>query len=193
MRRADLLELLARPLPRPLERRQLARHAIQRDRKPDDLRALNRDQRRTDGHAGRDADALQAFHDSSPNPDSTSCTSASTAACSSAPIGRDRDRRAPRRRQQQNAHDALSVHHLRVADDTDVRLEARRQVDEPRRGARVQSELVDDGDGAVIMRRRSRLLAPQQVRRHPDRVPPVLAHLPRHGQQVRLLGQLRPA
>ena len=64
-------------------------------------------------------------------------------------VGGDRDRRAARRRQQQNSHDALAVHHLRVAADADLRLEARRQVDEPRRGPRVQPELVDDGDGAA--------------------------------------------
>ena len=34
-------------------------------------------------------------------------------------------------------------------DDTDVRLEARRQVHELRRRARVQPELVDDGHGAA--------------------------------------------
>src|SRR6185436_12196815 len=75
----------ARAHARALERGQLARDAIRSDGKTNDLRALNRDQRRTDGDAARDADALQAFHDSSPNPDSTSFTSASTAACSSRP------------------------------------------------------------------------------------------------------------
>ena len=59
---ADLLELLARSLTRALERRQLAGDAIEGDRKPDDLRALNRDQRWTDGHARRHADAFQTFH-----------------------------------------------------------------------------------------------------------------------------------
>ena len=40
-----------------------------------------------DGDARRDADALQAFHDSSPKPDSTSCASASTAACFVGAVG----------------------------------------------------------------------------------------------------------
>ena len=55
---ADLLELLARSLTRALERGQLTGDAIERDRKPDDLRALNRDQGRTDGHTRRHPNAF---------------------------------------------------------------------------------------------------------------------------------------
>src|SRR4029078_12850004 len=76
----NLLQLFARAHAGALERGQLTRDAIRSDGKTNDPRALNRDQRRTDGDAARDADALQAFHYSSPNPDSTSFTSASTAA-----------------------------------------------------------------------------------------------------------------
>jgi len=47
----DLLELLARPLPRAIERRQFPCDAIDGNRKPDHLRALNGDQGGTDSHA----------------------------------------------------------------------------------------------------------------------------------------------
>ena len=83
--RANLLQLLARALARALECRQLARHALRRNRKANDLSALDRDQRRTERDPRRDANPLQAFHDSSPNPDSTSSMSDCTALASSGP------------------------------------------------------------------------------------------------------------
>ena len=82
---SDLQQLLVRANARTLERGKLARHAIRRDRKPDDLRPLNRHESRADRRPRRDADALQAFHDSSPNPDATSSISESTAFASSGP------------------------------------------------------------------------------------------------------------
>ena len=46
-------------------------------------------------------------------------------------------------------------------------------------------ELVHDGDDRVRDSSSSHaLLAPQQVRRHPDRVPAVVAHLARDGEQI---------
>ncbi len=49
----DLLELLARSLPRTIQRRQLPRDAIDSNRKTDHLRALNGNQGGADGHAWR--------------------------------------------------------------------------------------------------------------------------------------------
>ena len=73
--------------------------------------------------------------------------------------------------------------------DADARLEGARGVDEPRRRARVHAELVADGHRAGHHRSVayvSRLrLRPQQIRRDPDGVAAVLAHLARDGQQVR--------
>src|SRR5262245_7897910 len=82
---ANLLELSPRSLTRPLEGGQLTRHPVRTDRKAEHLRPLNCDQCRTHRDARRYADAVQAFPDSSPNPDSTSSTRASTARSSSGP------------------------------------------------------------------------------------------------------------
>src|SRR4030095_16361758 len=81
----DLFELAARSLTGALERRELTRHPVWPDGKAQHLCPLNRDQRRPYGDAGRYADAVQALHDSSPNPDSTSSASAATARSSSGP------------------------------------------------------------------------------------------------------------
>jgi hypothetical protein len=63
------------------------------------------------------------------------------------PVRRDRQRRAARSGKQQNAHDALAVHDLRVARDADARREARREMHEPRGGTCVQPERVGNLDG----------------------------------------------
>ena len=111
---------------------------------------------RPDDDAGRHADAGQALHArSSPNPDATRPASASSASRSSAPSALIVNRRPARRRQQQDAHDALAVHLARVARHADVRLEPRRQVHELRRGARVHAELVHDGHRRATSRRRA--------------------------------------
>jgi hypothetical protein len=50
--------LLTRALPRSFQRRQLARHPIERNREPDHLRALYRDQGGTYRDARRHANAF---------------------------------------------------------------------------------------------------------------------------------------
>src|SRR5439155_17459043 len=50
-------------------------------------------------------------------------------------------------REEEDAHDALAVHLAPIARDAHVRLEARRQVNELGRRARVHSQLVDDRYG----------------------------------------------
>src|SRR5665647_345091 len=59
------------------------------------------------------------------------------------------DRRALRRRQGQDAEDALAVDLVAVLDDLDRRAEAVGQVDELDRGPGVQAQLIADGDGLV--------------------------------------------
>jgi hypothetical protein len=82
---SNLLELPARPLARAFEGRQLARYAVRSHGEPKYLGALDRYQRRAHCDTRRYADAGQALHDASPNPDSTSATSSSTARASSDP------------------------------------------------------------------------------------------------------------
>src|ERR1044072_2246089 len=81
----DLLELSTRSLAGAFQRRQLARDTIGTDRETQYLRPLNRDERGTDCDPGGYANTVPAFHDSSPHPDATSSTSASTARSSSGP------------------------------------------------------------------------------------------------------------
>ena len=83
--RANVGELLARPLPALLEPRDLARDAPDRDVMPQHPGALNQDDRAARHDAGRDADARQALHGSSPKPEATSAARAATASRSSAP------------------------------------------------------------------------------------------------------------
>jgi len=56
------------------------------------------------------------------------------------PLSADHQRGAARRRQQQDPHDALPVHHLAIPPDADLRAELRGEVDEPRRRPRMQPE-----------------------------------------------------
>jgi hypothetical protein len=81
---ADLGQLFARPRAARLEPAELVLEARGRDVIPQHLGALDENDGPARHDAGRHADALQA-HISSPNPDRTNDTSASTAARSSAP------------------------------------------------------------------------------------------------------------
>ena len=65
------------------------------------------------------------------------------------------------------------------------------RVDELRRGPRVQPERVQDRDVAASCH--SAFLAANQVRRDPDRVASVLAHLARERQQIRRPSAAAPA
>ena len=83
--RADVLQLLPRLVARALQRLHFPVDAIRRDREAHHFGALREDHGAADDDAGRDADAGQAFHNSSPKPPSTRRHSASTASASSAP------------------------------------------------------------------------------------------------------------
>src|SRR5262249_3443079 len=83
--RANLDELVARTRAAGLEARELGPDPRGRNLVAQHLRALNQDDRASRDDARRDADALQALHTSSPNPDATSATSAFTASRSSMP------------------------------------------------------------------------------------------------------------
>ena len=109
-------------------------------------------------------------------------------------LGRDGDGRSARGREQENPHDALAVHLPGLARDPHVRLKPGRQMDEFRRRARVHAELVHDRHvfrSHLRLRPHSRnsglhtaLLPAQQIRRDPDGVPAVIAHLTRDAEQV---------
>ena len=82
---ADVLQLLARVGLGLVQRRDFPLDALGRNRKAHHLGALREDDRAAEHDAGRDADAGQAFHGSSPNAFSTSRHSASAASASSGP------------------------------------------------------------------------------------------------------------
>src|SRR5205814_8703654 len=82
---ADVDELLARRGAAVVEPPQLVGDARRSDLVAQDVRTLAEDDGASGDDPGRNPDALQALHVSSPKPDSTSATSALTASFSSCP------------------------------------------------------------------------------------------------------------
>ena len=132
-------------------RRRAPRNRVVRDlerRVRDELRAA-------DGDAARDAEAVQreARHGAtgpSPKQSAISATSASIASASSGPLGLERHLRALAGGEHHHAHDALGVDAAAVARHRDVALVLRRELRELGRRARVQAELVDDLNLALL-------------------------------------------
>src|SRR4029077_18930998 len=84
--RSNIDQLLPRMQAPPLEARQLVIDAARCHVVPEGVGPLNQDHGAARDHAGRHADSDQAPHAvSSPNPDATSATNASTAPPSSSP------------------------------------------------------------------------------------------------------------
>src|SRR5204863_2751354 len=82
---ANVDELIARRRAAVVEPPQLGGHARRPDLIAQDMRALDEDHGASGDDSGRNPDALQALHVSSPKPDCTSATSALTASFSSCP------------------------------------------------------------------------------------------------------------
>ena len=139
---ADVVQLLPRLFTRGLQHGHLALDAIRRNREADHFGAQRQDDRATDRDAGRHADAGQAFHACFSKSAFDQVAERRNGLVFVRAVGADGDGRPVRRREQQNAHDALAVDDATVARHADLRLEARGHVDELRGRARVQAQPV---------------------------------------------------